>query len=429
MRVLRFDSVGGASGDMILGALVRLGVNLDSVEQEIRKLIPNEFFSFDVDEKSSFGVSGIHLQVNLDGDHAICHDGDHRHGHAHTCDHEHVLEHGHGGGHSHVHGRTWSEIRLLLERSSLDEKTKQDSIAAFAALAEAEAEVHGVAIDDVHFHEVGAVDSIVDTVGSALSLNLLGIDGVSLSPLPIGEGTFCCAHGTYPIPAPAVVNLLRKYNLPISHDVEQCEMLTPTATSLFAIWNKVSIPDGAKLVATANSFGTREMKNRPNLLRVSLYEFESSTSNELYGSETLYEIETNVDDATGERLASAAIALFKAGALDVWFEPIQMKKGRPASRLCVLARESERQVIVDLMIRHTGVFGVRETVKRRYYLERRFEEVDTPYGVGRAKVGTNLHGEIVSVAPEYEDCAALASASGVPFETVYREILRRYAER
>ena len=425
MRILRFDSVGGASGDMILGALVQLGVDLQIVERKIHELIPNEVFSFQVDEKSSFGVSGIHLQVKLDDEHERCRE--HGHGHEHGHDHEH--KHEHDKGQSHVHGRTWAEIRRLLEFSLLDEKTKKDSLAAFAALAEAEAEVHGVAVDDVHFHEVGAVDSIVDTVGCAMGLNLLKIDGVSLSPLPIGEGTFRCAHGIYPIPAPAVANLLRKYALPISYDVEPFEMLTPTATSLFAVWSKVSIPEGAKLVATANSFGTREMKNRPNLLRVSLFETEGALDGDLYASETLCELETNVDDATGERLAAAAAILFKAGALDVWFEPILMKKGRPASRLCVLVKESDRAAAVDLIVRHTGVFGVRETVKRRYYLARRFETVETPYGAARVKIGSTRRGEIVSVAPEYEDCAELASSSGVAFETVYREILRRYAER
>ena len=171
------------------------------------------------------------------------------------------------------------------------------------------------------------------------------------------------------------------------------------------------------------------MKNRPNLLRVSLFETEDALDGDLYASETLCELETNVDDATGERLAAAAAILFKAGALDVWFEPILMKKGRPASRLCVLVKESDRAAAVDLIVRHTGVFGVRETVKRRYYLARRFETVETPYGAARVKIGSTRRGEIVSVAPEYEDCAELASSSGVAFETVYREILRRYAKR
>lgn len=430
MRFLRFDSVGGASGDMILGALVRLGVAPEVIEREIRKLIPNEAFSFKIKEKSEFGVSGIYLTVELDDGHGHCH----KHGHDHTHEDEHC---GHDGAnhehhdpnhnHGHVHGRTWASIREMLEHSSLEEKTKRDSLAAFGALAEAEAEAHSRPVDDVHFHEVGAVDSIIDTVGCVLALNTLGVDGISISPLPVGEGTFRCAHGIYPLPAPAVAILLRKYGLPVSHDVEKCEMLTPTAASLFAIWNKVAIPSGAKIVASANSFGTRKMENRPNLLRVSLYETEGADSG--YDVETLYELETNIDDASGERLASTASALFKAGALDVWFEPIQMKKGRPASRLCVLVKESERETALDVIFRHSGSFGVRESVKRRYFLTRRFENVETKYGKARVKIGMTKSGEIVSVSPEFEDCAALAAASSTTFEAVYREVLRLCVEK
>ena len=254
----------------------------------------------------------------------------------------------------------------MLENSGLDEKTKRDSLAAFAALAEAEAEAHDVPIDDVHFHEVGAVDSIIDSVGCALGFNLLGIDGISLSPLPVGEGTFRCAHGVYPLPAPAVANLLRKYKLPVSHDVERCEMLTPTAASLFAIWKKVEIPTGSRLVATANSFGTRKMKERPNLLRASIYETDNVPSTGLFGVETLCELETNVDDASGERLASTAAALFKMGALDVWFVPVQMKKGRPASKLCALVKECDRTAALDAILPFRR-FAC-ETVRRRLML-------------------------------------------------------------
>ncbi len=424
MKILRFDSVGGASGDMILGALVRLGVDTEVLEREIRKLIPDEEFSFKIEEKSEFGASGIHLTVDIKKSHSHGHDHSHDHDHGHDHDHSHNHDH----GHDHVHGRTWAAIRAMLENSGLDEKTKRDSLAAFAALAEAEAEAHDVPIDDVHFHEVGAVDSIIDSVGCALGFNLLGIDGISLSPLPVGEGTFRCAHGGYPLPAPAVANLLRKYKLPVSHDVERCEMLTPTAASLFAIWKKVEIPTGSRLVATANSFGTRKMKERPNLLRASIYETDNVPSTGLFGVETLCELETNVDDASGERLASTAAALFKMGALDVWFVPVQMKKGRPASKLCALVKECDRTAALDAIFRHSGVLGVRETVKRRYCLDRRFVTVDTKYGQARVKIGTTNSGEILSASPEFEDCAKLAEDKDATFECVYREVLRRYAE-
>ncbi|MDD3589870.1 MAG: DUF111 family protein [Thermoguttaceae bacterium] len=459
MRVLRFDSVGGASGDMILGALVGLGVDSKLLEQEIGKLIP-EHFHLRVEEKASFGVTGVHLTVDihehgrhgrhegecfqnhshdheerLSHEHAHTHDGKHTHEHACTHDgkpvHEHAHTHEHN--HEHIHGRTYASIRSLLESSSLNEDAKRDALAAFKALATAEAEAHNVLVEDVHFHEVGAVDSIIDTVGCALAMSLLNVDGISLSPLPIGEGTFRCAHGVYPLPAPATSVLLRDYNLPISYDVEQCEMLTPTAASLFAIWNKVEIPAGARLVATVNSFGAREMKSRPNLLRASIYEFDevddafaaSSTSN-AYDVETVYELETNIDDITGERLTTVASSLFKAGALDVWFEPIQMKKGRPAHCLCALVREKDRLPAIDAIFRHSGVLGVRETAKQRYCLTRYWRKVTTTWGVIRIKVGMTKGGDVLSVSPEFDDVESLALKNDVTFEQVYREAVNLF---
>ena len=452
MRILRFDSVGGASGDMILGALVGLGVDPTLLEAEISKLIP-EKFRLVAGEKSSFGVTGVHLTVEIDSvesDHGSghchvadhgndhCHADDHESGHYHIDDHEreHCRADAHGSErsrslhrseeHCRAHGRTYAAIRSLLTESSLEPRAKVDALAAFKALANAEAEAHGVSAEDVHFHEVGATDSIIDTVGCALGLSLLNVDGISLSPLPIGEGTFHCAHGTYPLPAPATAILLRDFSLPVSTDVERCEMLTPTAASLFAVWKKIEIPKGASVVAIANSFGTREMKTRPNLLRASLYEFDESRSFEptgLYGVETLYELETNVDDASGERLAHSASILFDKGALDVWFEPIQMKKGRPATRVCALVREVDRVNVLEAFFRHVGVLGVRETEKRRYFLERCWREVETSYGKARVKVGSLKTGETLTVAPEYDDVVKLARETGSPFEVVYREAL------
>ena len=279
----------------------------------------------------------------------------------------------------------------MIAESPLDEKTKRDAIAAFEALAVAEAEAHQKPVDEVHFHEVGAVDSLVDTVGCVLALNALGVDGISLSPLPVGEGTFRCAHGVYPLPAPATSILLRNYGLPTSSDNERCEMLTPTAAALFAVWEKKAIPTGARIVATANSFGTRKMQNRPNLLRASIYETDnaveeiaktpvkspesekSSVWEARYNVETLYELATNVDDATGERLATVATALFDAGALDVWTTPILMKKGRPACKLSALVAAERREAVVD---------AISGRPERSAFAKRRFDAVRWR-GVGR----------------------------------------------
>lgn len=436
MRVLRFDSVGGASGDMILGALVGLGIGVEYIESELRKLIP-EHFHLRVSEKTSFGTSGVYLTVDIhehfhghrddEHGHDCIHGGEHSHNHEdmkicdslhmHSVGHEHACHH----EHNHNHGRSYSMIRDLISGSNLNETAKEYALAAFLALASAESEVHQVPIEDVHFHEVGAVDSIVDTVGCALALSLLNVDGISLSPLPVGEGTFKCAHGIYPLPAPATSIILRNYSLPVSFDVEKCEMLTPTAASLFAIWKKIEIPPGARVVATANSFGSREMKFRPNLLRATLYEYEQSDFG--YKTERLLELETNIDDSTGERLSFVASKLFENGALDVWFEPIQMKKGRPASRLCVLVTEDNQKKILDLIFKYSGVFGVRMTSKTRYSLDRKWEEIETQWGKVRIKIGMKTDGRELVFSPEYEDVAFLANGNGVTFEQVYREAL------
>jgi uncharacterized protein (DUF111 family) len=275
-------------------------------------------------------------------------------------------------------------------------------------------------------------------------LNALGVDGISLSPLPVGEGTFRCAHGVYPLPAPATSILLRNYGLPTSSDNERCEMLTPTAAALFAVWEKKAIPTGARIVATANSFGTRKMETRPNLLRASIYETDnaadesgnalekspeaekSSAWEARYNVETLYELATNVDDATGERLATVATALFDAGALDVWTTPILMKKGRPACKLSALVAAEKREAVVDAIFRTSGTFGVRETTVRRRSLARRWETVQTSFGSIRVKVGETLDGVATTAAPEFADVDEAARKAGVPFDRVYREAAARY---
>lgn len=445
MKILRFDSVGGASGDMILGALVGLGVDPQFIERELRRLIPDPF-CLRIGEKSEFGATGVYLTVDLDPPETErSHSCGDEHSHPHSCEdghshsHPHSCEDEHSHSHPHVHGRTFASIRRMIAESPLDEKTKRDATAAFEALAVAEAEAHRKPVDEVHFHEVGAVDSLVDTVGCVLALNALGVDGISLSPLPVGEGTFRCAHGVYPLPAPATSILLRNYGLPTASDNERCEMLTPTAAALFAVWEKKTIPFGARIVATANAFGTRKMENRPNLLRASIYETSGDieeTEKSLksgnpgawearYNVETLYELAANLDDATGERLATVATALFDAGALDVWTTPIVMKKGRPACKLSALVADDKREAVVDAFVRTSGTFGVRETTVRRRSLARRWETVETSFGPVRVKIGSTNDGETLTVAPEFADVDEAARKAGVPFDRVYREAASR----
>ncbi len=410
MKILRFDSVGGGSGDMILNALLefceRQGISQGMIEEPLHRLIPEHFHLIRT-EKGSHGMFGKTLKVDI-----------HEHAHAHA--HEHA----------HIH-RSWADIREMIQASDLPEDAKRLSHDVFYALAEAEGKVHGKPLDEVHFHEVGAVDSIIDIVGSCLAFTLLKADGISLSPLPVGIGTVRCAHGVYPLPAPATQELLRKYGLPVSSDNEPCEMLTPTAAALFAVWPKAQIPGNAVIGSSFNSFGHREMASRPNVLRVTHYESVPAPSDfpeapsgvtALWETEDLLQFEANLDDITGEQLGSAMTSLFLQGALDVWFTPITMKKQRPAIQLGLLARPEQRQLLLETIFRETGTFGIREFPVRRSFLFRRWQTVETPYGPIRIKIGT-LGMDDIHFAPEFEDCRLAAEKHSVSIPAVFRATL------
>ena len=317
----------------------------------------------------------------------------------------------------------------MIQESDLPDEVKKDSIAIFFTLAEAEGEIHSKKPEEVNFHEVGATDSIIDIVGSVLAFRQLNVQGVLLSPIPTGSGQVECAHGVYPIPAPATASLLRKFRLPVSLDGEECEMLTPTGAVLLGFW-RANYPvigplsDGV-MIKTGHSLGHQEMKNRPNLLRVTLW--ETSTESETLGendqkSEELIEMEANLDDVSGEILGAAVTELFRLGALDVWLTPILMKKGRPGHLLGVLVPPSKRQETLTAIFRLTGTFGVRESRVLRHALARRWETVETKSGPIRIKIGS-FDGTDLHFAPEFDDASAASMKTGRPLPEIYREAL------
>lgn len=461
MRIIRFDSVGGASGDMILGALIGLGADPAVLERELRSFIP-EPFHFETQTKQSHAISGITLSVEIEapsddsgpenGDspsghdhsrhfgHDHCHDSRHDPRHHHDddgVDNAHDVEHrpdeGNSGDHPHSHSghshRSFADIRRMIEKSSLSEGVKTDSVAIFAALAQAEGAIHSKNPDEVTFHEVGATDSIVDIVGTVLAFHWLNIDGISVSPIPIGSGSVRCAHGVYPIPAPATLALIKEFSLPVSLDGEECEMLTPTGALLLGFWKKV-LPESfsdAVIVKTVHSLGHHEMKFRPNLLRATLYETSDNApaaeadSGGANGekSETLICFEANIDDASGEILGAAVRKIFDVGALDVWLTPIIMKKGRPGHLLGVLTPPENRETVLEEIFRQTGTFGVREEKIVRHALARRWETVETEFGPVRVKIGSR-NGVDLHFAPEFDDCQKRAEKSGASASEVYR---------
>jgi len=392
MNILRFDSVGGASGDMILGALVDLGADPRAIQKRLAALSV-ETFRIRAEEVEENHLAGTRVTVAIP--------------HAHTHKSRHL-----------------GDIRKLISRSKLPDLTKTRSMQVFECLAAAEARVHGTTPEKIHFHEVGAVDSIVDIVGSCLALEMLQGDTVSVGPLPQGSGTVECDHGVLPNPAPATVEILKGH--PVVLTSETSELVTPTGAALLMTWQKLLAPAGAVppvgvVRRAGHGFGHRRLTNRPNLLRAVLLE-SAAPGNETHQDDCLV-LECNVDDMTPEIFGSLVERLMEKGALDAFLTPVQMKKQRPGTLLTVLCRPGDRDTLLDLIFRESTTFGVREYPAHRTVLARRHVEVKTPYGLIRVKVGT-WKGSDVTRAPEYEDCLKAAQQHNVPLRSVYEAAIR-----
>lgn len=382
MKILRLDSVGGISGDMMLGVLIGLGADREKLEKTLRTIVPGEDFSIVCEDVCLQGLTGVRASVRIP-----------REGHCH---------------------RALRDIEVLLKNSSLPGEVLQDTLGVFRLLAEAEGAVHGMAPEEVMFHEVGALDSIVDIAGCCMAWHELKLDKLSLSGLPTGSGVVRTAHGLMPIPAPATAEIFARHGLMTLPDDEPFELVTPTGAALAAYWPKVEDPAG-RVCGTVHAFGQRELLARPNLLRGMIY--ESGRADSL--ADTALLLECNLDDITGELLGHAAEKLLQAGVLDVWTSPVFMKKQRPGAVLSCLIREEDRARILPVIFRETSTFGVREQVVRRTILDRSFSEVETPYGVIRVKEG-RLEGTVMTRSPEWEDCRQAAEKAGVPAKEVYR---------
>ena len=375
---------------MILGALIGLGVSVEELNDELKSLNIDPF-EIIVDDVVEQGMSGVRARVAV-------------HGHHH--------HHHHHGDHDHGHGRHLSTILKLISESDLPVPVKESASAVFQSIGQAEAAIHRVDIEKIHFHEVGAMDSIVDIVGCCLALHKLGVDGVSIRSLPQGHGTIECAHGTYPNPAPATLRLLEGF--PCDQVDEPFELVTPTGAALLAAWRTDTVPAaGSKMACTAYSFGHRKLSSRPNLLRAALYEQSQDTT-----SDECIVLECNLDDMTPELVGCLFDQLLESGALDVFTTPVFMKKQRPGILLTVLCLPADRTAMLDLIFRNSTTFGIREQRTGRTVLERSFETVQTPYGPVRIKIGKR-DGVVVTASPEIEDCRRLAADNGVTPTAVY----------
>jgi len=378
----------GVSGNMLLGALLDAGLEQAALELELAKL-NLAGFSLSVERVRRGSIAGTLVNV--------------------LCEEQHA--------HRHL-----NDIETIIDSSALSSTVKERAVAVFRRLAAAEAQVHGTSIDEVHFHEVGALDAIIDIVGTVAGLELLGVERLYSSPLSLGTGTVDCAHGRLPVPAPATLELLK--GVPIRQTAIEAELVTPTGAALVTtLTENFDSPPAMKVNAIGYGAGSRELAS-PNLLRLTLG--ETLAAPVLHDEVVL--LETDLDDATGEELAHTAERLRKLGVLDVSLLPLQMKKGRPGVRLSVLVQPELADSAEEIIFRQTGSFGLRRQTIGRTILERSFESVKTPYGLVRVKLGWH-RGTLVSVVPEYEDCRKLAVEHSLSLPRFLAEVKVQAAEQ
>ncbi len=338
----------------------------------------------------------------------------HTHHHAEPHSHDHAHPHEHHGERPHIHGRTYREIRALLESAPLAEAVKTKALAVFHRIAVAEGKIHGIPAEDVGFHEVGAADSIGDIVAACAGFEALAPVRVLSSPLVEGTGWIECAHGQFPLPAPATLEILA--GIPLRQVEESVEFITPTGAALLAEYAEQFGPmPEMRVERTGYGLGTRDTPPRPNVLRAVLGETGDPASAE---TDEISQIETNLDDITPELAAAAMQKLFQAGALDVFFTPVQMKKNRPGFVLTALCAEEKTEELSRILLTETSAFGVRIHKTRRYKLRREFREIETPYGPVTIKLGF-LGDDLVQAAPEFESCRAVAEKAGVSVRDVH----------
>jgi uncharacterized protein (TIGR00299 family) protein len=403
-RTVYLDGSGGAAGDMILGALVDLGLPLDRLEVELRTLgLPG--WSLRSQRVDRSGLRATKVDV-------VLHEDPHAHHH-----------HEHAHGHTHLQGakhRGLRDILPMIERSTLEPPVKARSVALFRRLAEAEGAVHGIAPDEVHFHEVGAVDSIVDIVGCVLGLHWLGADRFVASPLNVGTGRVQMAHGSFPVPAPATARLLE--GVPVIADGEG-ELLTPTGALVLTAFADAYGPlPSITLRATGYGAGTRDTPGRPNVMRIVVGDAAAAPARE---PEQVLVLECEVDDMSPQLVGPVMDRLFAAGALDVYVTSVQMKKDRPGLLLSALVPPERRGEAEEALLAETTTLGVRCTPASRTTLERWTVTVATPYGEVPVKVGAR-RGRVYNAQPEFADCRRLADSHGVPVKEVQAAALAAY---
>ncbi len=386
MTIAYFDCFAGAAGDMIVGALLDAGADFAALRAELAKLgLPGYRLHAAAVQRS--GLGGTHFQVEpTEQDH---------------------------------HHRRLAEILEMIDRAEFSPAVAGNAKAIFQRLGEAEAKVHRVSVQDVHFHEVGAVDSIVDIVGACVACELLGVDEVFCSPIPSGSGTIDCAHGKLPVPSPAVAAML--VGAKLAGDPLAGEVTTPTGAAILTTLAKSYGPLPAMDIrAVGYGAGTRQGGDLPNLLRVFI-----GAKSDAGDADTVVELSANLDDCTGEIVGATIGSLLEMGCLDAWASPIHMKKNRPAFLLSALCLPADASAVEEAIFRQTTTFGVRRRTCTRSKLHREHQTVETPFGPVRVKLGLR-RGQVLTASPEFSDCQSAANSHHVSVREVMAAALRAY---
>ena len=420
MRIASLECFAGIAGEMLLGALIDAGVPVDVLVEATSALGLGASLKLETVDRS--GISCTRVQV-MEGESVAeapkvepVHEHSHEAGHSHS----HEEEHTHSHEHKHVHGRSLSVIRELIQWAALAEGVKARAIRTFELLGASEAKIHNVEVEAIHFHEVGAVDAIVDIVAACAGIEYLRVDAWYCSPLNVGGGMVECAHGTFPVPAPATADLLRGFPTYSAH--VQKELVTPTGAALVRMLEpKFGAQPAMSVERIGYGAGSRNPKGFPNALRISIGVMDAGNS-----AESVTVLETALDDLSPQVLAWVAEQALAAGAMDVMLTPVIMKKGRPGTLLTVLCSDEKRPVLERLILRETSTLGMRIRREERSCLERRHVTVQTAYGEIRVKIGT-LDGEVLNAAPEFEDCRAAAVRCEVPLKQVQQAAIAAYA--
>lgn len=418
-RLVYFDCASGASGDMLLGALVDLGLPLDALEAELAK-VPLQGYRLESRKVQRSGLQATKVDVVIadhPAEHGHPHSPSHRHGgHGHDHGHDHGHEDAHAPAHDHGHShRGLRDILALVDRSKLDPSVKERVSGLFRRLAEAEATVHGSSPEEVHFHEVGAIDSIVDIVGGVVGLRWLGAQRFVSSALNVGTGTVTMSHGTFPVPPPATARLVQ--GVPV-YGAGEGELLTPTGALLVTghATGYGPLPP-VRPEAVGYGAGTRDTPGRPNVLRLIVGSEEGHTA-----GERVVVLESELDDMSPQLCGPLMDRLLAAGALDAFYTPIQMKKGRPGLLVSVIAEPARREALEEVLFTETTTLGVRRQEWDRTMLDRDVIPVETPYGTVGVKIGRR-GGRVYNVQPEFEDCRRASEVRGVAVKEVWAAAL------